>query len=134
MGDATMKLFSSFVETSVARQEAPRRSRQPQPSISHLSLPPPPAAALHAQALHPRAPTPAPQQWKVTEDMMNMKWGAVLRTLQPSTANSAPSAPHVTIRSSQHPTLHIGKEQQQYLTTPRPQQNLGYLSARPTLQ
>ena len=119
MGDATMKLFSSFVETSVARQEASPRPRQQRPSIS--LPPPPPPAAPHA---HARAPTPAPLQWKVTEEMMNMKWGAVLRTLQPSTANSGPTAPHVTIRSAQHPTL----------LTPRPRQNLGYLSSRPALQ
>ena len=52
---------------------------------------------------------------------MNMKWGAVLQTLQPSTANSGQAAPHVTGQSSHH------------LLTPRPGE-LGYLSSRPTLQ
>lgn len=127
MGAETQKLFSSFVESSVARQEASNPSDRPRPP--------------QQQQQPPRVPTPAPQQWRVTDEMMHMKWGAVLRTLQPAAANSSSAvAPHVTVRQ-QAPSFLMGKSHDvagnaactnQYLT-PRPRnlQQPGSLSARP---
>ena len=126
MGAETQKLFSSFVESSVARREASNPSDRLRPPLQ--------------QQQPPRVPTPAPQQWRVTDEMMNMKWGTVLRTLQPAAANSsAAMAPHVTVRQ-QAPAFLMGKSydvggnpasHNQYLT-PRPRmQQPGSLSARP---
>ena len=130
MGAETQKLFSSFVESSVARRQSSNLSDRPQP-------PAPPSQHQH-QHQQPRVPTPAPQQWRVTDEMMNMKWGAVLRTLQPAAANSS-AAPPPHARPMQAPAFLLGKSYDvggnavstnQYLT-PRPRMQHGSLSARP---
>ena len=74
MGLETRKLFSSFVESSVARNVDYERPPASFPA-------PPPAAPA------------APPQWRVTDDMMNQKWGTVLRTLQPSAARTNSMVP-----------------------------------------
>ena len=127
LGAETQKLFSSFVESSVARRQSSNLSDRPRP----------PAPPLQQQQ-QPRAPTPSPQQWRVTDEMMNMKWGAVLHTLQPAATNScAGLPPHV--RSMQAPAFLLGKSgdvggnaagNNQYLT-PRPRMQHGSLNARP---
>ena len=58
-GEATMRLYNEFVEDCVARADA----------------------AVSNPAESPR------RKWEVTPDMMNQKWGQVLRQLDPQAAN-----------------------------------------------
>jgi hypothetical protein len=70
-GDATVKLFRGFVEDSV---------RGPTPRTPRSHVPP-------SEAPRPYAGANPKMKWEVTDDMMNQKWGQVLRTLDPAAAN-----------------------------------------------
>ena len=110
MGDATTKLYLSFVNEMVekhteasraindhlANHQTPRCSCMPEVTPrNHVpagapSLPAPPVPQSRTQS---RAPQPkAPPKWEISEEMMHKPWGAVLRALQPSAANTAPAA------------------------------------------
>ena len=93
MGHETRKLFSSFVQASVARNE---RS------------PPAAFAPGPGPVVQPAGPPGVPPKWQINESMMNQKWGTVLRTLQPSATNTAlPTS--VAMRPAQAPAYLIGK-------------------------
>ena len=55
-------------------------------------------------------PPTGPQPWKLTPDMMNQKWGAVLKTLQPAASNvNRGGVPPLLARPRQAPAALGGK-------------------------
>ena len=86
-GEGTMRLFHEFVEDSV------HRNREAEPPA-----PPPP-------------PPIQPGEWRITGDLMNQKWGTVLKTLQPTaaTGNGGGSVPPLLTRPRQAPAFLGGK-------------------------
>lgn len=46
-----------------------------------------PATPASTRSVPPQPPSGKPPEWKITEDMLNQKWGSVLRELQPGTIN-----------------------------------------------
>jgi len=90
MGEATTKLYLNLVNNMVDKH----------------------SFDMHEQLSPDSSPTaaPAPGEWKITNDMMNQKWGTVLRTLQPSmTNNNNSSSSYTAQRPAQAPAFLSGK-------------------------
>ena len=85
MGDATTKLYLSFVNDMVEQQQQDNFTaiRRPEMKDGRPHLPPSPRAAA------PPPPPGPPPKWEINDDLMHQKWGSVLRTLQPNQQNQS---------------------------------------------